>query len=105
MQSDLDELMVNDSKIVNEETVTALSKEREEEVLHLSPKPSPTRPTSPPFTSTSVFNPKKERSKFNEILSTAPPTPPSNKSSGPFRFRLLRTAQPMKPDIIYPDDD
>jgi hypothetical protein len=96
------------AQIQDEEAFAELSKEKEEQALYLTPSSPKPRPTSPPFTRTSVFNPKKDRSRFNEILSTAPPTPSPNKSSSPpFKptYRLLRSARPMKPDIIYPQDD
>jgi hypothetical protein len=64
------------AQIENEATFAEISREIGEEVLHLTPKPSPSKPSPPP-----------------------------NKSSNPpsrHFFQLLRVVGPMKPDIFFP---
>jgi hypothetical protein len=104
--------LISESQIINKAVIAETAREKEEDLLQLSPKPSPPkssppRSTSPPFTKTSIFNPRKRDSRFDEILSKASPTPsPSKPSNPPFRnpFQLLHTVKLMKPDLIFPPD-
>jgi hypothetical protein len=74
------------AQIENEAAFAEISREIGEEVLHLTPKPSPSKPTW-----TSVFKPRKMPQRL--------PHPAGNP------YNLIHAYVPMPPDIIFPEDD